>query len=99
MIDMHSVPYIDQSGAYMFADLMEELVEHNTRVYIAGLQPEPSELMRRLGFIPRLCSDDHLFPEISLAVDRAARDAHREHTLEPGLSAESEATLQMEQRR
>jgi len=76
VIDMKNVPYIDQSGAYALADLMKILNEHETRVYIAGLQSEPSDLMRRLNFLPELCREDRIFSEVSAAIECAARDAH-----------------------
>lgn len=78
VVDMGRVPYVDQSGAYVFADLLEHLTEHGTRVYIAGLQAEPSDLMHRLGFLPRLCSDDHLFDVIEQAIEQAEQDAHQQ---------------------
>ena len=76
VIDMKDVPYIDQSGAYAFADLMERLVEHETEIYIAGLQPKPAELMHRLEFIPGLCPDERIFESIKGAVRQASVDAH-----------------------
>ncbi len=79
VIDMNDVPYIDQSGAYALADLIEDLVHHDTAVYIARLQPEPAELMHRLGFIPGLCPEEHVFEQIALAVDQASADAQALH--------------------
>ena len=75
VIDMQAVPYIDQSGAYALAELIEQLVEHETAVYIARLQPEPADLLHRLGFIPGLCREEHVFSDIGHAVRRASADA------------------------
>lgn len=76
VLEFHRVTFIDQSGAYAFADVLEDLKSHDTRVYISGLQAEPERVLRRLDLIPGLLSVSAVFETTAGAVERASGD-HR----------------------
>lgn len=79
VMDLSDEPYIDQSGACAFADLIEQLDHHDPVVYIVGLQTELAELMHPLGFIPGLCREVRVLDHVSKAVGRASQDSHANH--------------------
>jgi SulP family sulfate permease len=74
VLELHRVTYIDQSGAYAFADLLEDMKRHDTRVYVVGLQSEPELVLRQLDFIPHLVPEDAIFETTAAAVERASID-------------------------
>ena len=74
VLEMHHVSYIDQSGAYAFADVVGDLQQSETRVYIAGLQSGPGEVLRQLGFIPSLIPPEGVFDHTAAAVERATSE-------------------------
>lgn len=59
VIHMGNVRYMDQSGVYALADLVRELNEADTQIYIAQLNPEPRDVLARLGVAPGAVPRDH----------------------------------------
>jgi sulfate permease, SulP family len=74
VLEMHQVTYIDQSGAYAFAEVIAELRQSDTRVYISGLQAEPGEVLTQLGFMPEMIPLDRVFADTVAAVQRASEE-------------------------
>lgn len=76
VLQMKDVPYLDQSGVYALADLIEELQNTDTRVYIAELNDEPQRLLENMGVAPGTIAGDHIFVRAEDAI-RAATEGER----------------------
>ncbi len=82
VLHMGDVRYLDQSGVYALADLINELHEVGTEIYIAQLHAEPRDLLARLGVAPGAVPVDHIFENAGDAVVAAARGEKRRLTIE-----------------
>ncbi len=74
ILEMHRVTYIDQSGAYAFAEVLRELSDHETRVYVVGLQAEPQQVLQQLGVLPDIFGSRTMFSSTAHAVEQAKQD-------------------------
>ncbi len=61
IIRMKEVPYIDQSGVYVLEEAILELRMKGVLVLITGIQPQPLDMMKKIGIIPDLISEVCLF--------------------------------------
>ena len=61
IVRMELVPYIDQSGLYVFEDLFLNLEKHNINVLLTGIQKQPRRLMESIEIIPELIPEDNIF--------------------------------------
>lgn len=61
VIRMERVPHIDQSGLYTLEDALLRLTQEGKKVVLSGLQPQPAEMLRRIGLVPNLVSEEHSF--------------------------------------
>lgn len=73
VLHMGDVRYLDQSGVYTLADLITEMTEAGTEVYIAELHEEPRDLLTRFGVAPGAVSEDHIFVHAEDAIVAAAQ--------------------------
>ena len=64
VVQMDDVPYVDQSGLYSLEDTMLTLRQAGKDVIITGLQPQPEDMLRRIGIVPELVPEEHLFGSI-----------------------------------
>lgn len=70
---MGHVRYLNQSGVYMLADLVEGLHKNHTGVFIAEMQPEPTDIMERLGTAPGVVAPEHIFDKVEDAIISATQ--------------------------
>lgn len=82
VLDMERCRYVDQSGAYALAELVEELALSETTVVIAGLGEQPTRVLARVGVAPGLVPEAHVAASVEDGVKRAIREAS------PGSSAQ-----------
>ena len=61
VIRMERVPYIDQSGLYALEDAVLNLTQQGKTVAISGLQSQPDDMLKRIGFVPNLVSEELAF--------------------------------------
>jgi len=61
IVRMERVPYIDQSGLYALEDTLLQLRKEGKTVLLTGLQPQPDDMLRRIGIIPGLVAEERLF--------------------------------------
>lgn len=54
ILDMENVTYLDTSGEATLSTLMSRIEKQGGRIYLAGLQEQPRELLHRTGFVDRL---------------------------------------------
>jgi SulP family sulfate permease len=73
VLHMGDVRYVDQSGVYMLADLIADVEEDGTEIYIAALHPEPEALLARLGVAPGAIPAERIFAKAEDAVTAATR--------------------------
>ena len=65
IIRMKKVPYIDQSGVYVLEDAILELRMKGVVVLMTGVQPQPIDMMKKIGIIPGLISEEFLFKKFA----------------------------------
>ncbi|MFK8113699.1 MAG: SulP family inorganic anion transporter [Rubripirellula sp.] len=61
VVRMERVPYIDQSGLYTLEDTILRLTNQGNKVALTGLQTQPEDMLRRIGIVPNLVSEDLAF--------------------------------------
>ncbi|MFK7768088.1 MAG: SulP family inorganic anion transporter [Mariniblastus sp.] len=61
IVRMERVPYMDQSGLYTLEDTILTLTKEGKTVALTGLQTQPADMLRRIGLIPNLISEDQVF--------------------------------------
>ncbi|TXK96291.1 sodium-independent anion transporter [Methylococcaceae bacterium CS1] len=66
---MKKVPYIDQSGIYAIEDAVMALQEKKVLVLITGIQKQPEDMLRRVGLVPDMIADQHLYKDFSSCVN------------------------------
>ena len=75
VLHMGDVRYLDQSGVYALADLIEDMQGVGTEIYIAELHEEPRDLLAQLGVAPGNVPASHIFDQAEEAVQAAAHAA------------------------
>lgn len=65
---MPRVPYIDQTGLYAIEDAVMALQEEKVLVLITGIQEQPRDMLRRVGLIPDLIPEEHLYADFAAAI-------------------------------
>ncbi|MCK5665629.1 MAG: SulP family inorganic anion transporter, partial [Thiotrichaceae bacterium] len=60
---MPRVPYIDQSGLYAIEDAVMELKNKEILVLITGIQEQPRDMLRRVGLIPDMIPEEHIYAD------------------------------------
>lgn len=65
---MHRVPYIDQSGLYAIEDAVMALKEKNVLVLITGLQEQPRDMLERIGLVPDMISEHHIYADFASCI-------------------------------
>ena len=68
VIRLDKVPYIDQSGLYALEAIIIDLVQHNKKVLLVGLDKQPRYMMERIDIIPDLIPKEQLFDDFSSCV-------------------------------
>jgi len=71
---MRGVPVIDLSGIQALHELVTELEEHGTEVYLTSVQPKVLDEMRRGGLID-IIGEEYVFD----SAEEAIVVAHQEH--------------------
>ncbi len=61
IIRMDKVPYMDQSGLYVFEDVVLNLKRKKIVVLLVGLKEQPEALLRGIKIIPALVPEDFVF--------------------------------------
>lgn len=61
VIRMDNVPYIDQSGLFTFEDIFLQMEKQHVDVLLVNIQEQPYLMMKRIGIIPDLISQTHIF--------------------------------------
>jgi SulP family sulfate permease len=79
VVHMGDVRYVDQSGVYALADLINDLQNAGTEIYIAELHEEPRDLLARLGVAPGAVDESNIFGSAKDAIVAAARGEERRH--------------------
>ena len=65
IIRMKEVPYIDQSGVFVLEEAILELRMKGVIVLMAGVQPQPFDMMKKIDIIPGLISEERLFKKFA----------------------------------
>ena len=61
IIRMKEVPYMDQSGVYVMEEAILELRMKGVLVLMTGVKPQSLDMMKKIGIIPGLISEELLF--------------------------------------
>ena len=62
------VPYIDQSGLYAIEDAVMALQDKKVLILMTGLQEQPKHMLMRVGLIPDLIPEQHLYSNFQKAI-------------------------------
>lgn len=65
---MPKVPYIDQSGMYAIEDAVMALQEKKVLVLMTGIQKQPEDMLRRIGLVPDMIADQHLYKDFNSCI-------------------------------
>ena len=68
VVRMERVPHIDQSGLYSLEDTILQLNKDNKRTILTGLQPQPEDMLLKIGLIPNIIGEDDVFEKFDDAV-------------------------------
>ena len=61
VLQMDSVPSIDQSGLYALEDVILSLYKKDVIVLLCNVQPQPLSMMQRIDIVPQLVPNEHVF--------------------------------------
>jgi len=61
IIRMDKVPHIDQSGMYALEESITDLQKDHVVVVFTCIQPQPYDMLKKIGIIPLLVPDMHVF--------------------------------------
>ncbi len=61
VVRMERVPSMDQSGLYTLEDTILQLTKDGKTVVLTGLQPQPADMLERIGIVPNLIPRDQVF--------------------------------------
>ena len=65
IVDMEKVPYMDQSGVFALEDVLLDLNKNKIKILIAGIQPQPMQLMKTIGILGELIPKERIFDTLS----------------------------------
>ena len=68
ILRMPRVPYIDQSGLYAIEDAVMALQQKKVLVLITGIQAQPKDMLKRVGLIPDMIGEHHVYPDFPSAI-------------------------------
>ncbi|MBR9913589.1 MAG: SulP family inorganic anion transporter [Algicola sp.] len=63
IIRMGRMQYMDQSGLYAMEDVLVDLKKQNMNVLLVNLLKQPKYMMERIGIIPDLIPEKHIFKD------------------------------------
>ena len=63
VIDMHRVPYIDQSGLYALEEIILNMEQNGVQILLLNLQEQPEIMMKNIKIIPNLVENDWIFDD------------------------------------
>ena len=69
IIRLGSMQYMDQTGLYAMEEVLQELLSHGIRVLLVDVLEQPRYLMERIGIIPDLVSEEHIFENFRTCVE------------------------------
>lgn len=73
ILRLRAVPVMDATGVTALQTLIERLEHQHVTVYVSGLQPQPRELLERMGLLDQIGhGGDHLFVDTDSAIAYAA---------------------------
>ena len=61
--------YIDQSGLYAFEDVLTDFTSKGKQILFVNLLEQPKMMMEKIGIIPDLVSEEHIFNNIDKCLD------------------------------
>ncbi|WP_338732402.1 SulP family inorganic anion transporter [Mangrovimonas cancribranchiae] len=61
VIRLGRMQYMDQSGLYAMEDVLQELRNNKVQILFVDLLKQPKYMMERIGIIPDLISQEHIF--------------------------------------
>lgn len=67
ILDLHEVPYVDQSGLLAIEEMVLDLRSRDIQVVVAGLQEQPMARLRVIGIVPNLITENCWFDTLDEA--------------------------------
>jgi len=69
IIRMGKMPYIDQSGLFALEDILIDLEKNGVTILFVDVLEQPRYMMGKIGIIPDLVSEEHIFKTFSNCLD------------------------------
>jgi len=63
IIRMDRVPHMDQSGLYALEEAILDLTRKGVTVLLTGLEPQPTDMLKRIKAIPDLVPEEQIFED------------------------------------
>jgi SulP family sulfate permease len=73
VLSLRSTRYLDQSGAYALAEVIEELRAGGTRIFLTDVSPENQALLEKLDIVGEVLPPEKVHATASEGVEAAAR--------------------------
>tara|TARA_B100001057_G_scaffold487992_1_gene571590 strand:- start:2864 stop:4723 length:1860 start_codon:yes stop_codon:yes gene_type:complete len=71
---LDSMNYIDQSGIYIFEEIISSLNNSDKQIYYTGFQTQPKLMLQQMGLFDSKISDDKLFDDYKKCIDQLKKN-------------------------
>lgn len=81
IIRMDKMRYIDQSGLFALEDILIDLEKSGKQILFVGVLEQPQYMMERIGIIPDLIPNNHIFKTFSECLEWVKNNISKQHKL------------------
>ncbi|TCP28320.1 SulP family sulfate permease [Tenacibaculum skagerrakense] len=81
IIRMDKMRYIDQSGLFALEDILIDLKKNGKQILFVGVLEQPQYMMERIGIIPDLIPNNHIFETFSECLEWVKNNISKQHKL------------------
>jgi len=71
---LDSMNYIDQSGIYIFEEIITSLNDSNKQIYYTGLQNQPKLMLQQMGLFDSKINDDKVYIDYTKCINEIKKN-------------------------
>ena len=71
---LDSMNYIDQSGIYIFEEIITSLTDSNKQIYYTGLQNQPKLMLKQMGLFDSKINDDKVYIDYTKCINEIKKN-------------------------
>jgi SulP family sulfate permease len=71
---LDSMNYIDQSGIYIFEEIITSLTDSNKQIYYTGLQNQPKLMLQQMGLFDSKINDDKVYIDYTKCINEIKKN-------------------------